>query len=287
MSKDQPKKGGPGLQIIHASLFRMGTKSMATAFQMLGYRVHHGLIDKMLDSPWTLLERAAEATYPSLHISSTLSPSPPPKHTRADWDALWGNTYDVATDLACPFTHELVAAYPSAKVVIVQRPFDAWWPSFASQMRDTALPHPQATAASYVLWYLMRCRAGFAVRKMLGGMFDVPVGKGGAEALDEECARRVYDEFFARVRREVPAERRLEFDPATDGWEPLCEFLGVPVPRGQDGEGEVVPFPYVNTRKSHQEETARRRRMILMPVLQGGLAVAVVVGGVAAAWSMR
>ncbi|HEX5190991.1 MAG TPA: sulfotransferase, partial [Streptosporangiaceae bacterium] len=35
----------------------------------------------------------------------------------------------------------------------------------------------------------------------------------------------------------VPAERLLEWKPA-DGWEPLCEFLEVPVPQ--------APIPHVN-----------------------------------------
>ncbi|KAJ1326890.1 Sulfotransferase domain-containing protein [Microdochium nivale] len=280
-NRDQPKKGGPGLQIIHASLFRMGTMSMATAYRTLGYSVHHGLLENMTDAPWALLERAAEATYPALLTSSSPSTTPP-KHIRTDWDAIWGDRYDVATDLSCPFTHELAAAYPDAKIVIVQRGFDQWWPSFASQMRDTALPMPQAAVASHVLWYFLRCRAGFAVRKMLAGMFDLPAGVGGGAAqLDEACARRCYDEYFRRLRDEIAPERRLEFDPGRDGWGPLCGFLGVPVPKGEDGE--EVEFPFVNTRASHKEETTRRRIAIFKPALKAALAF-VVVGVAIGVW---
>jgi hypothetical protein len=39
------------------------------------------------------------------------------------------------------------------------------------------------------------------------------------------------------VREAVPADRLLEWSPA-DGWEPLCEFLDVPVPQ--------APLPHVN-----------------------------------------
>jgi hypothetical protein len=42
------------------------------------------------------------------------------------------------------------------------------------------------------------------------------------------------------VMSTVPKEKMLVFDPK-QGWEPLCNFLGVPVPD--------VPFPQSNTRE--------------------------------------
>ena len=45
---------------------------------------------------------------------------------------------------------------------------------------------------------------------------------------------------IAQVRETVPADRLLVFDVA-DGWEPLCAFLGCPVP-------ESRPFPRLNDR---------------------------------------
>jgi len=47
------------------------------------------------------------------------------------------------------------------------------------------------------------------------------------------AARRI-----AEVVAEVPSERLLVFE-AREGWQPLCEFLGVDVPEGE-------PFPHVN-----------------------------------------
>ena len=45
------------------------------------------------------------------------------------------------------------------------------------------------------------------------------------------------DRYEAEVQRNVPAERLLVWS-ASDGWEPLCEFLEVPVPD--------QPFPHLN-----------------------------------------
>ena len=40
----------------------------------------------------------------------------------------------------------------------------------------------------------------------------------------------IYDGHNAEVKRIVPKEKLLVYD-VRDGWEPLCEFLGVPVPQ--------------------------------------------------------
>jgi hypothetical protein len=48
-----------------------------------------------------------------------------------------------------------------------------------------------------------------------------------------------YEAWVAFVRNTVPKERLLEFD-VKQGWGPLCEFLGKPVP--------ASPFPHINDR---------------------------------------
>jgi len=48
-----------------------------------------------------------------------------------------------------------------------------------------------------------------------------------------------YLAHYDKVRRTVPQERLLEFN-VSDGWAPLCSFLGLPVPD--------MPFPDVNDR---------------------------------------
>jgi hypothetical protein len=54
----------------------------------------------------------------------------------------------------------------------------------------------------------------------------------------EEVIRR-FNNHNETVMKTVPKERLLVFDPK-DGWEPLCNFLGVPVPD--------APFPQSNKR---------------------------------------
>ncbi len=62
---------------------------------------------------------------------------------------------------------------------------------------------------------------------------------GGASG-DREAALAAYHRLrTAQVREAIPPERLLVFDVA-EGWEPLCSFLGVPVPAG--------PFPHRNAK---------------------------------------
>ena len=60
----------------------------------------------------------------------------------------------------------------------------------------------------------------------------------GPGPLDRERALAAYRRNNAAVRAEIAPERRLVFY-ADRGWEPLCAFLGVPVPAG--------PFPHTNS----------------------------------------
>ena len=59
-----------------------------------------------------------------------------------------------------------------------------------------------------------------------------------ADWQDETEAKRAYEAHNADVRASVPADRLIDWHPG-DGWEPICEKLGLPVPS--------EPFPHVNT----------------------------------------
>jgi sulfotransferase family protein len=76
----------------------------------------------------------------------------------------------------------------------------------------------------------------------------------GGRFADRAYAIEVFERHVEEVRERIPADRLLVFNVA-EGWEPLCAFLGVPVP------GE--PFPNVND----TEEFLRFRRRQMAPLL--------------------
>jgi hypothetical protein len=58
------------------------------------------------------------------------------------------------------------------------------------------------------------------------------------DVTDEATAKAGYERHNAEVRAAIPSSRLLEWR-ASDGWAPLCDALGVPVPD--------EPFPVTNT----------------------------------------
>ncbi len=64
------------------------------------------------------------------------------------------------------------------------------------------------------------------------------LGGFSADFADRQTTIAAYERHNAAVRAEVPAGRLIDWR-AGDGWEPLCEGLGLPIP--------TEPFPHVNT----------------------------------------
>ncbi len=62
---------------------------------------------------------------------------------------------------------------------------------------------------------------------------------------DPEAMIAAYERHNAKVRSSVPPQRFLEWTPA-DGWAPICNRLGTPVPN--------EPFPWVNTTAEFQAD---------------------------------
>jgi hypothetical protein len=128
---------------------------------------------------------------------------------------------------ACLAWRELVDRHPEAKVVHTVRDADAWWESTRTTIYQgrTMLPGwlrgLVGPAGDYV---------ELNERLLWQGVFR-------GRFLDREYATAVYRRHTETVVEGLDPERLLVFSVA-DGWEPLCAFLGVPVPD--------EPFPHVN-----------------------------------------
>jgi hypothetical protein len=139
------------------------------------------------------------------------------------------------------FWRELAAANPNALVLLSVREPEAWYRSAANTIFLTFENMPPEVAP----WME-------AVRKLLHDRFS--------DRFDDPTA--MIDAFVRHndtVRAEVPADRLLEWTPE-DGWAPICERLGLPVP--------AEPFPVTNT-------TNEFRDMIGIPPLNGSSTEAV------------
>lgn len=222
-----PHRPNRPTQVLSLGLPRTGTASMAAALRILGYHdVWHGVDALGNSSEWAILDRAADATFPTLP-----SYAGPPPFARADWDELWGPC-EAITDIGSIFSAQLVDAYPEAKVVLVERDVETWYAS----VDEGVFSSLWGTVPDFfvgVVEPLVGSVAGPASRKHLLGFFAArDVGELRAKA------REGYRAHYRRMREMVPKERLLDFK-LEEGWGPLCEFLGREVPEG-------VPFPHVN-----------------------------------------
>ena len=205
--------GARDLRVVGAGLGRTGTRSLKDALErLLGGRCYHMMeVFPNRDRVIPLWAAAAVAETPDL------DPILDGYAAAVDWPA-------------AGFWKELAAANPEALVLLSERESaEAWWRS-----------------ADRTIWD--------GVRREIPGrdfvaMFDqVAERTFTARYLEREPAMAAYDRHNSHVRATAPADRLLVWRPG-DGWEPICERLGVPVPD--------EPFPHQN---SAEEFLARRQR---------------------------
>jgi hypothetical protein len=193
------------LAVVGAGLGRTGTVSLK------------GALERLLGEP----------CYHMVEVFAHVDEHVPVWHAAArgevvDWEHLLGG-YRAAVDWpAAAFWRQLSDIYPGAIVLLsVRDDAETWWRSadrtvFAA-MRRPAPPELQA-------WFEMVSELW---RNTMGESWD-----------DPEVAMAAYERHNAEVRAGTPPERLVEWRPG-DGWGPLCEALGLPVPD--------EPFPHENT----------------------------------------
>jgi hypothetical protein len=195
------------LAVVGSGFGRTGTLSLKHALEMLGFGPCHHMEEVLANPSQVPYWQAVAAGEP------------------VDWHAVFAG-YRAQVDW--PGAHvwrELAAAFPDAKVIHSVRPEESWWRSFSTTIgkvlrlhaRMPLPPHGRAMMAAAV--------------EIIGNQTF------GGEWADREKALAAYRRRAEDVRAAIPPERLLVFDVAA-GWDPLCGFLGVPVP--------AEPFPRLN-----------------------------------------
>lgn len=191
------------LSVVGAGLGRTGTNSLKLALeQLLGGPCHH--MFEVFTKPeqkeaWTRVVRGEP-----VDLAEVLS------------------DYRASVDFpSCVYWRELLADNPDALVLLSVRESPEVWYRSASR---TILPGMQLSLEGGDPWLT-------AFAAMLGERFS-------RDFDDPQAMMDAYQRHNDAVRAEVPPDRLLEWQP-TDGWKPICERLGLPVP--------AEPFPVTNT----------------------------------------
>lgn len=155
-------------------------------------------------------------------------------YDKTDFDRLCGE-YDAVLDIpACLFWDDFHTLYPDAKIILTTRSADSWFKS----IKNTIVPWVQNPMLNLLQWIepnqlrpeLRMVKTAFKV--ICNNDYSGP------------WAKERFLKHNERVQQGVDPDRFLEFQ-LGDGWDPLCAFLGVPVPD--------KPYPKVNNTSKFNE----------------------------------
>jgi hypothetical protein len=194
-----------GLRVVGAGVGRTGTHSLKVALeQLLGAPCHH------------MVEVFAHPEQMPVWTDAV-------EGRPVDWHHLLSGYGALVDWPGASFWPELTDAYPDALVLLSVRDPEAWYRSAINTIFIGIDQRPEAFQAMGE-WML-------TVKKMMHDRFS-----------DDFENKPAMLEAFARhndaVRAAIPADRLLEWSPG-DGWAPICDRLGLPVPD--------EPFPVTNT----------------------------------------
>jgi len=224
---------------------------MSAAFRILGIPSWH----------WVkMTENTPDLAMWNEVLESKFNPENPDRLPldRRVFDNLLGQFGACTDQPAAIVAEELVAAYPEAKVVLIERDVDKWFESF----RKTVIAGTNSPAIPFVRRIDRECMGAMARQMDLitEHYFHIESKReswlrNNPMFFEEwlQKAKAAYLAHNAEVKRVTPPERLLLFQ-LDQGWEPLCKFLGKPIPD--------VPFPRIN-------DTEELNRLVGLYIAEG------------------
>jgi len=201
-SHSERKDDFMALKLIGAGLGRTGTLSLKFALEQIGFGPCYHMTEAMLN------------------------PEAPAQWVRAadgipDWETLFKGFVATVDYPGCTFWRQLAAFYPEAKVLLSVRDPQQWFESTQATIFSEG-------AVSMISQTPMRPFLEKTAWKAFG-----------AKIHDREFMVEEFKRHNAEVQSSIPPDRLLVYE-VSQGWTPLCDFLGVPAPD--------APFPRVNSR---------------------------------------
>ena len=207
-----------GLEVLGAGFGRTGTHSLQLALNTLGFGPCYHMF-KVAKNPghneiW--LEAMAGKT--------------------VDWKELF-KAYHSAVDWpAANFVPQLLDVFPDVKIILTIRDPEDWYQSISKTV------FPALEIEEKLQSILKSSQQNMVSQLILNSVFS-------GKYKDKEYVLEVYNEHLKKVEEWVPAGSLLKYK-ITEGWQPLCGFLGTPVPD--------QPFPSSNDRQSFQSRRSQQ-----------------------------
>lgn len=234
--KIESMHGHSGLRIIGAGFGRTGTLSLKAALEELGFGPCYHM-SEVFAHPDHIAFWQAAADGESIN-----------------WDTIFENYHSAVDWPSCAFYEQQMRAYPDAKVLLSVRDPEKWYESVSNtiyQMHHRVGVSLLSRFLSYLgkaLIQLVQPHMKRTFRMQTAVIWD---GTFAGNFEDKAYALAVFNRHIEEVKGTVPPEKLLVYN-VKEGWEPLCAFLGVPVPDGK-------PFPRLNDRDSFVGTTRIRQ----------------------------
>ncbi len=229
------------LQVIGAGFGRTGTTSLKAALEQLGFSKCHHMEEVMTSRSqtafwWALAERGADTA-------------------DTGWDEIFEGFQASCDWPSSTYWEELHRHYPEAKIILTVRDEQRWYESCSATIYSISFLVP--TWITRMIPPLHRMNT-MVIASVWDGVFH-----GRFE--DRDHAVKIYRAHVAYVKATAPPDKLLVFE-AKQGWEPLCQFLGVPVPEGS--------YPHLND--------SARFKLVIRVVRTVGWLVPVALAGIVA-----
>ncbi len=213
-----------GLKLIGAGFGRTGTASLKAALEALGFGPCYHMAE-VIGRP----ERVA--------LWDGIARGKP-----ADWRQVFAGYRATVDWPGCTFYEQLMDVYPDANVLLTVRDPERWYDSVRATIyrtRDIArgITNGDASQPPFLPGIL---HAQMVTELIWKQTFD-------DRFEDRDYALAVFRRHIEQVKQRVPPDKLLVYE-VSEGWEPLCAFLGVAVPKDQ-------PFPLLNDRAAFLART--------------------------------
>ena len=215
------------IKIVGAGYGRTGTLSTRQALNTLGFPCYH------------MHDVIGQEMKPG-HLEFWLKVARSPAMSQHDWGRVFSDFSATIDNPASCVWQELMQAYPDAKVLLTLHPkgAQAWYESTINTIYFTRTS-----------WQFKVVEFFTPFGRKIGEMTHKLIWQRNHKASmeDRDAAIAEYYKHIELVKASVPADKLLVFS-ADQGWNPLCEFLGVEAP-DED-------FPNVNDRAQIKETIA-------------------------------
>ncbi|MCB0461256.1 MAG: sulfotransferase [Flavobacteriaceae bacterium] len=213
------------IKIIGAGFPRTGTTTLKKALETLGYKDTYHFKDLIANPKklkhWKELEENGNTNFEQLF-----------------------DGFQATVDFpGYPYYKILMEKYPDAKVILTKRDVDKW---YESTLKTVWKAGPQTVLAKIVLLSKMifntSLRETFLCIKFMRKTY---LKKQFSNNFASKAhAKEVFFKHIENVKKHVPENKLLIYD-VSEGWQPLCDFLGKPIPD--------ETFPHLNKKENFHE----------------------------------